>query len=176
MSSVTIFISAARATAPLALMGLIFWLSAQSDLDTGLGTWDLVLRKLGHAFAFGALAALWYWALRPALRDPLVPAAGISVAYAVLDEYHQSFVAGRSGTAVDVAIDVAGIVVALALLRYDQRVRSALERFGGAPERVVTMSGDRPPTYGSRRRTRGSARALRGRGDGLRDERPPASD
>ena len=150
--------TAARAAAPLALMGVIFWLSAQSDLDTGLGTWDLVLRKLGHAFVFGALAALWYWALRPAVRKPLAPAAGISLAYAILDEYHQSFVAGRSGTAIDVAIDAAGVLVALALLRYDQRVRSALERFGGAPERVVAMPRDRPPTYGPRRRTRGSAR------------------
>ena len=30
---------------PLALMGVIFFFSAQPDLSTGLGTWDLIVRK-----------------------------------------------------------------------------------------------------------------------------------
>ena len=33
---------------PVALMALIFFLSAQPDLSSGLGTWDLVLRKIVH--------------------------------------------------------------------------------------------------------------------------------
>ena len=37
-----------RFAPPLALMGLIFFLSAQPDLSSGLGTWDTVLRKLAH--------------------------------------------------------------------------------------------------------------------------------
>jgi VanZ family protein len=160
--------AARRSTAPLALMAAIFWLSAQSDLDTGLGTWDLIFRKLGHAVVFGGLTVLWCWALRPLRRNPPPIAGAIAFGYAILDEYHQSFVEGRTGSAVDVGIDGAGIVLALLLLRYDQRVRSVLERFGGAPERGVAMSGDRRPADGARRRPRGAGEPLRSRGDRLR--------
>jgi VanZ family protein len=160
--------TAMRSLAPLALMAALFWLSAQSDLDTGLGTWDLVLRKLGHAVVFGGLTVLWCWALRPVRRNPVWIAGGISLGYAIIDEYHQSLVEGRSGTAIDVGIDAVGIVIASLILRYDHRVRSVLERFGGAPERGVAMSGDRRPADGARRRPRGAGEPLRGRGDRLR--------
>jgi len=45
-------------------MGLIFFLSAQPDLSTGLGTWDFILRKLAHITEYGVLWWLWHWALR----------------------------------------------------------------------------------------------------------------
>lgn len=106
----------ARAAAPLALMALIFWLSAQSDLSTDLGLADLILRKLAHMTAFGSLAALWWWALRPATARALAPAVVIAVLYAISDEYHQTFVEGRSGSPVDVAIDCVGIGVAALLV------------------------------------------------------------
>lgn len=108
-----------RAIAPLALMGLIFFLSAQSDLDTGLGTIDFILRKIGHATVFGVLCGLWYWTLAPHAEPhaALALAAAIALAYAASDEIHQGFVAGRTGTIVDVAIDAAGIAVAAALIR-----------------------------------------------------------
>jgi VanZ family protein len=100
---------ALRALAPLALMALIFALSAQPDLDSGLGTLDLVLRKLAHAAEYALLTLLWAWALRPVTRWNVVAAA---------DEYHQTFVEGRSGTATDVLIDAVGVTVAIALSRY----------------------------------------------------------
>ena len=100
-------------------MGLIFALSAQPDLGTGLGGWDLVLRKLAHMAIFGLLYLLW---LR-ALRRPLA-AGAITLAYAVSDEWHQTFVEGRSGSPVDVAIDVAGMLVAAALWRAYSQPRS----------------------------------------------------
>jgi VanZ family protein len=123
-------------------MAAIFVLSAQSDLDSGLGVLDLVLRKLGHAFAFGSLTVLWWWTLRPLTRNPLPAAAGIALLYAISDEYHQSFVEGRHGSAVDVVVDAIGIVVAVLALRYDPRVRSVLERYGGVSERRIPMSRD----------------------------------
>jgi hypothetical protein len=94
-------------------MALIFALSAQPNLGTGLGVWDLIGRKLVHMAAFGML-----W-LR-ALRRP-VAAAVITLLYAAGDEFHQSFVAGRHGSPVDVAIDAAGVALAaLAWRRYSQ--------------------------------------------------------
>ncbi len=101
-----------RLLPPLALMALIFVLSAQSDLDSGLGIWDLVARKIGHMVTFGALCWLWLRGLRGAVARPLLWAAAISFLYAVSDEYHQSRVEGRHGTPVDVAIDAVGIAIA----------------------------------------------------------------
>jgi VanZ family protein len=93
-------------------MGLIYFLSAQPDLNSGLGTVDLVGRKLIHATEFGLLWFLW---LR-ALGTP-AGAAAITLLYAVTDEYHQTFVHGRHGSPLDWAIDATGVAVAWALWR-----------------------------------------------------------
>lgn len=107
-----------RVAAPLALMGLIFFLSAQPNLDSGLGIWDTIGRKLVHLGIYSALTLAWAWALRPVLERPALAAAAISLLYAISDEYHQTFVAGRAGHATDVLIDLAGILLALALIRH----------------------------------------------------------
>jgi VanZ family protein len=119
-----------RSLVPLAMMTLIFVLSAQPDLDSGLGTLDLVLRKLAHAAEYALLTLLWAWALRPATRLNVALAALIALGYAASDEFHQTFVAGRSGTPADVLIDAVGVGVALAFLRYHRGVRSALTGTG----------------------------------------------
>jgi VanZ family protein len=96
---------------PVALMGLIFFLSAQPDLSSGLGAWDVLLRKLAHATVYAVLVLLWWRALRdtagPAPR-PLMAAWLIAIAYSATDEWHQTFVAGRHGTPLDVLIDAGG--------------------------------------------------------------------
>jgi len=98
-----------RYAPPLAVMALIFALSATPDLSSGLGTLDFVLRKIAHVAIF---ALLWLTVARATdWRRPLV-AAVIAVLYAVSDELHQSFVQGRHGTAVDVMIDSVGIGLA----------------------------------------------------------------
>jgi len=113
---------------PLVLMGVIFALSAQPDLTTGLGTFDLVARKLAHAFEFGLLWWLWLRAL--GFRAGV--AAAIAIAYAIGDEYHQTFVAGRQGAATDVAIDCAGVAIGWALdRRLRRRRRSQPAAVGG---------------------------------------------
>jgi hypothetical protein len=121
---------ALRSLAPLALMAAIFWLSAQPDLDSGLGAADLVLRKMAHTIEYALLTLLWVWALTPATARSVPAAVAISVVYAASDEYHQTFVTGRSGTVLDLAVDAIGIVIALALLRYHRGVRSALTGTG----------------------------------------------
>jgi len=113
-----------RCPVPIALMVLIFFLSAQPDLDSGLGVWDTIGRKLAHIGLYGALTMLWFWTLRPTIARPLPLAISIALVYAISDEYHQSFVHGRHGGPLDVAIDLVGVTVASLWLRYDQRVRS----------------------------------------------------
>jgi VanZ family protein len=90
----------------VAWAAVIFVLSSLSDLGTGLGTWDLVLRKLAHTAEFALLGLLLARALR---RDWVAIAAG--VAYAVSDELHQTFVPGRVGSPLDVAIDAVGVAL-----------------------------------------------------------------
>jgi len=106
---------------PLLLMGIVFYFSAQPDLNSGLGWIDTVGRKLIHAAEYGLLCFLWWRPLRLGMspgRAALV-AFLISSLYAVTDEYHQSFVEGRSGNPVDWAIDTAG--AALVALRLGAR-------------------------------------------------------
>jgi len=94
----------------VAWAGLIFTLSSIPDLGTGLGDWDLLLRKLAHAAEFAVLGVLVLRAVeRPALAFLLASA------YAVSDEIHQIFVRGRLGSPLDVLIDVAGVAVGIAL-------------------------------------------------------------
>jgi VanZ family protein len=96
-----------RAWIPVAVWAaLIFAVSSIPSLGTGLGTWDLVLRKLAHATEYAVLGAL----LLRALARPL-PAFALGVLYAVTDELHQHFVPGRRGAALDVVIDAAGVAV-----------------------------------------------------------------
>jgi VanZ like family len=90
----------------VAWAAVIFAFSSIPSLGTGLGSWDLVLRKIAHAAEFAILAALLVRALR---RTGW--AIAIAVAYAVSDEIHQSFVSGRQGSPWDVGIDAVGVVV-----------------------------------------------------------------
>ena len=101
-----------RFAPPLLLMAVIFFLSAQPDLDSGLGILDTILRKLAHLVEFGLLAVLWW----RAFGFRAAPAAAtIAIAYAISDEYHQSFVEDRVGSPIDVLIDTAGVAVAMLL-------------------------------------------------------------
>ena len=100
---------------PLLLMGLIFFFSAQPDLNSGLGVWDTIGRKIIHAATYGALFLLWWRAL--GWRSPL-PAIAITLLYAASDEWHQTFTEGRHGTPVDVLIDASGVLIAYGLARW----------------------------------------------------------
>ena len=55
---------------PLVAMSVIFFLSAQPDLSSGLGAWDVLLRKLAHAGIYAVLFLLWWRALRDTGLEP----------------------------------------------------------------------------------------------------------
>jgi len=113
--------TATRLTAWLPVVlwaGAIFAFSSIPSLGTGLGVWDLVLRKLAHAAEFGLLAVLVYRA------SGSLPAAFVGTsAYAATDEVHQLFVRGRSGSPLDWLVDTAGIAIALGLVLLRERRR-----------------------------------------------------
>jgi VanZ like family len=100
----------------VAWAGLIFTLSSIPDLGTGLGGWDLVLRKLAHAAEYAVLGVLLLRAIgRPG------PAFALATLYAVTDEIHQAFVPGRQASPVDLAIDAAGAAIGIALVTRRRR-------------------------------------------------------
>jgi len=122
---------------PLALMGLIFFLSDQPGLKSGLGVADLIGRKLLHAATFGTLFLLWLRALR--WRAPGW-AAAIAFVYAISDEFHQHFIPDRVGSPIDVAIDAVGIAAAWWLWR-----RLDPAALGGDEDRLSAVDGAELP-------------------------------
>jgi VanZ family protein len=107
-------------------MALIFVLSGQESLDSGLGWIDTVGRKLVHFAEYALLCGLWWRALRTVTSDEraILAALVIASAYAVSDEVHQSYVAGRNGSPVDWAIDSAGAATAAFALWRSRRAPS----------------------------------------------------
>jgi VanZ family protein len=91
----------------------IFVLSSFSTLESGLGTWDVVLRKGAHVVEFFVLGAL----LVRALGQRSVAAFLAGLAYAASDELHQHFVPGRHGSPLDIAIDAVGVAAGVAVVR-----------------------------------------------------------
>jgi VanZ family protein len=104
---------------PFGLMAVIFVLSAQPDLNSGLGAVDLIGRKIIHASEYALLCFLWWRALRTvaAPGQAIALAFAFSFAYAVSDELHQLSVHGRHGSPVDVGIDSLGAGLAALAIR-----------------------------------------------------------
>lgn len=112
----------------LAWSALIFVASDQPDLrvssDDAL---DLVLRKCAHMLVFGVLLVLIAHLLRGEgirARSAIGAAWIATLAYAVSDEWHQTFVPGRAGQPSDVMIDMIGATVAALLLHRTWRDRT----------------------------------------------------
>ncbi len=108
---------------PLVLMGVIFFFSAQPNLNSGLGWIDHVGRKCIHASEYALLCMLWWRVLRTRMYRlrALAPAWAIATLYAASDEYHQRFTPGRQSTWVDVTIDSLGAALFVALVLRAQR-------------------------------------------------------
>jgi VanZ family protein len=91
---------------------------APDTSDATVASIQLVVRKGAHLTEYAILAALLFRALRQRPAG-LMPAGLIAFViasiYASLDEFHQSFVASRTGTAWDVLIDCTGAAIGLAL-------------------------------------------------------------
>ncbi len=107
--------------------GMIFYFSNQPRIGSGLeeveaGLVDLALRKCVHVFEYFMLNILFYRALKGSFKlDPkklFLCSVVFSVIYALLDEYHQSFVPSRTSSIYDVMIDSIGIVGSYILIRF----------------------------------------------------------
>jgi VanZ family protein len=88
---------------------------------------EVVLRKLAHVVEYLVLTTLLLRALHRSGVAAAIPVAiVVALAYAASDEWHQSFVPGRTATPRDVAVDGIGIALAaIAVNRTRLRERSA---------------------------------------------------
>ena len=95
---------------------VIYFFSGIPGLATPFGVWDIVLRKCAHITEYFVLTFLLIRAFRKSFRISsglmILCVSVVSFLYACSDEYHQTFVAHRSGTFRDVIIDSAGILIA----------------------------------------------------------------
>ena len=113
---------------PICWMALLFALSSLPGTDVGLSPYYAwVLRKCAHCAGYAILGALVYralartgWPLGAGTGVASVALAGI---YAFTDERHQLYVPARTGTWLDVGIDLAGATFAAVLVvRYVRRI------------------------------------------------------
>lgn len=101
--------------------GVIFWFSSRPDydpgkeLDTAAGILNFVTRKMAH---LGEYAILMFLARRAigytvpkAHRWHFLTAYLFVLLYSISDEWHQTFVFGRTGTVRDVFIDSLGAMI-----------------------------------------------------------------
>ena len=122
---------------------LLLWLFP-AITEAGIMFGHYVIRKGAHFTEYGVLALLAWRAFVASTRELLrrhvyLASFGLVAAYALLDEFHQSFVPTRTGTIYDSLIDIAGGAAALVLLaawrvvRRRRRNRRAAVAANGEP-------------------------------------------
>lgn len=111
---------------PVAVMAVIFALSGMPSDSADHGPLVFVLRKIAHFGEYALLLGLLWRAIRERVTGEraLAAAYGLTLAYAITDELHQTLVSGRVGTWRDVAIDAAGAAVAAVLISRRTRRRA----------------------------------------------------
>lgn len=106
---------------PLIWAGLIFFLSAQSTLPGASYPWlDYIFKQSAHIFVYAVLHFLIWRTNKKLLVAPFL----IAFAYALTDEFHQSFIPGREATLVDVGFDSIGIVISHYLTHRQKELHS----------------------------------------------------
>ncbi|MEA2064740.1 MAG: VanZ family protein [Patescibacteria group bacterium] len=97
----------------IAWAGIIFYFSHQPDLKSSLPDfWDFIFRKIAHICEYAVLAFILIRTFihhKMTGKNSAILAAITAVSYAIGDEYHQTFIIGRSGCIRDVLIDSIGI-------------------------------------------------------------------
>ena len=98
--------------------GVIFAFSATPNLRLAESdAVDFIVRKVGHMAVFGVLALLiWRPVSRGSRRVAFALSLALTAAYAIIDEFHQSFTNGRHASPMDVCIDSTGALIALLAL------------------------------------------------------------
>lgn len=106
---------------PAVWMLLIFILSSQSHLPGPAGAApNFLAHKIMHLVVYAVLYALLYRAInmqkKKTIRDWILPLI-LTTIYAATDEFHQSYVPGRTPAFHDIGYDILGASIALLMLQ-----------------------------------------------------------
>jgi len=98
-------------------MAGIFYFSSQSNLPSPFSSsrFDPFFHGIAHFGEYAILSALLYRALVKH-HQPLGLSFGLALLFALLDEFHQSFVPGRDAELRDLALDAAGMGLSLIII------------------------------------------------------------
>ncbi len=101
--------------------------------DEGIANIHFLLRKCGHFSEYAVLGWLAFKAFAGSSHARLrqhsyLAALSLICLYAILDEYHQSFVASRTASIYDSLLDMAGGITALVVVALWQRRRGSREK------------------------------------------------
>lgn len=98
----------------IVMMVAIFTFSSiPTDAMPSFDIWDTFVKKGGHMLGYGILAVTYWYGFGNTKRSFFF-AWLLAVLYAASDEFHQTFVMGRNGSAWDVLIfDNLGAVIGL---------------------------------------------------------------
>jgi VanZ family protein len=104
---------------------VVLWLFPHASPET-LSTVHFLTRKTAHLTEYailGFLAARAFYGSqnRTLQRNWFIAGLALIVVYALVDEYHQSFVPSRTASIFDSMIDVAGGLAALGIFHYHNR-------------------------------------------------------
>jgi len=94
-------------------VALIFWLSSFHKLQASPVNWqDFIIRKLAHFSEYFILFQLFYRGFKNTTKVPFKKIILYSLILTFLnsltDEYHQTFVNGRTGRLFDIGVDTSG--------------------------------------------------------------------
>jgi VanZ family protein len=106
-------------------MLVIFTFSSKPTGVASTVDWqDFAIKKFAHIVVYGVLSVFVYRGLRAygvSRRTAFVVAVLFSVVYGTTDEYHQSFIAGRTPKVRDVGFDTIGATLSLLILWFTSR-------------------------------------------------------
>lgn len=82
------------------------------------GMLEAILRKGAHMTEFAVCLLLLYLAFLDIIRWEAALSVSIIISFlwAVSDEFHQTFVSGRSGSPLDVSIDMSGVLIMVTII------------------------------------------------------------
>ena len=103
--------------AVLIMAAIFFFSSIPSKEMLNFGGWDTIVKKGGHMLGYALLGFSYLRVINSHNRWAYFAAVIAVVIYAISDEYHQSFVAGRNSSIVDVGIDTLGASLGMIALR-----------------------------------------------------------
>jgi VanZ family protein len=117
------------------MLAIFLFSSIPSETMPRFGEFDLSVKKGGHMLGYALLGITYWRALGRQRPKTMLLAWLLTLGYALTDEFHQSFVPGRSSRLLDIGIDGTGALIGLLATRWF--TQSALRR--------QTNKSDTPP-------------------------------